>query len=81
MSSRPDPDSSDAPARPGPTLRGVGRAAAFGLAVSALGLLIARGNPFGAVLVMITIGILIRVTAYVLIRRRGNRRPPWWKWL
>jgi hypothetical protein len=31
--------------------------------------------------VMIVIGVLFRLDAYVLIRRRGGERPPWWKWL
>jgi hypothetical protein len=31
--------------------------------------------------VMVVIGILFRLHAYSLIRRRGDERPPWWKWL
>lgn len=31
--------------------------------------------------VTVTIGVLFRVYAYLLIRRRGAERPPWWKWL
>jgi hypothetical protein len=81
VTGRPEPDRPDAPARTKPTLRGAFRAAAFGVVVAAIGLIIGRGNPFWALLAMISIGILIRIGAYVLIRRRGNRRPPWWKWL
>jgi hypothetical protein len=32
-------------------------------------------------IVMIIIGVLFRLYAYLLIRRRGAERPPWWKWL
>lgn len=40
-----------------------------------------RGNLFWMLVVMAIIGLLFRLCAYRLIRRRGEGRPPWWKWL
>jgi hypothetical protein len=56
-------------------------AAGYGVTVALLGLLIGGGDPFRALVVMIVIGILLRIGAYLLIRRGQLERPPWWKWL
>jgi hypothetical protein len=81
VNNQPEPDRPRPTTRRRPTGRGIGFAAAYGVIVAALGLLIARGNPFWAVVVMIIIGAVFRVGAYLLIRRHGRERTPWWKWL
>jgi uncharacterized membrane protein (DUF106 family) len=68
--------------RPGrPTRRGFVFAAAYGAVVATVAFLVAGGNPFWMLAVMVIIGVLFRLYTYVLIRRRGMERPPWWKWL
>ena len=68
--------------RPGRTTRrGLVFAAAYGAVVATVAYLVAGGNPFRMLAVMIAIGALVRLYAYVLIRRRGAEPPPWWKWL
>jgi hypothetical protein len=79
MSTEPEPP--ERPTRPGPTRRGAAFAAAYGVVVATIGYVVAQGNLLGAVLVMVAIGILLRILAIVIVRRRGGRRPPWWKWL
>lgn len=83
VTSEPDPTEPD-PSEPKasrPTWRGRAFAAAYGAIVAALGYVIGRGNLFWALVVMIVIGVLFRLYAYLLIRHRGTERPPWWKWL
>jgi 4-hydroxybenzoate polyprenyltransferase len=67
--------------RPRWTWRGAAFAAAYGAIVATLGYVIGRGNLFWALVVMVIIGVLFRLYAYHRIRRRGDQRPPWWKWL
>lgn len=64
-----------------PNGRGLLFAALYGAIVAVLGYTIAQGNLLIALLVMIIIGLLFRLTAYFVIRRRGGERPRWWKWL
>jgi hypothetical protein len=69
------------PQRKRPTRRGLAFAAVYGMVVTTIAYAIARGNPFWMLVVMIIIGIAFRLCAYRLIRRRGDERPPWWRWL
>lgn len=73
-----DPDPT---ARPKPTRRGLALAAAYGAIVATVAYVVGGGNPFSMLVVMIVIGVLFRLYAYRLIRRRGDERPPWWKWM
>ena len=66
---------------PRPTWRGIAFASAYGAIAATIAYLIAQGNPFRILVVMIAIGILFRLYAYLLIRRRSHDQPPWWKWL
>jgi|GEM_PF-5884109 len=68
-------------ARPKPSRRMLAFAAVYGAVVATVAYLIAGGNPFWMLVVMVVIGVLFRLYAYRLIRRRGDERPPWWKWL
>ena len=68
-------------ARSKPSARGLLFAALYGAVVASVALVIARGNLFWMLIVMIIIGIAFRLYAYRLIRRRGQDRPPWWKWV
>jgi hypothetical protein len=68
-------------ARPKPSGRTLAFAAVYGAVVATIAYLVAGGNPFLMFIVMIIIGVLFRLYAYRLIRRRGAERPPWWKWL
>jgi hypothetical protein len=56
-------------------------AAAYGAIVASVAYLVAGGDPFWMLVVMVVIAVLFRLYAYALIRRRGLERPPWWKWL
>jgi len=79
MAGEPDrPGSTD---RPGPTWRGAAFAGAYGAISASLAYVIGRGNLFWMLAVMVIIGLGFRLCAYRLIRRRGDGRPPWWKWL
>jgi hypothetical protein len=64
-----------------PTWQSATFAAAYGAIAASLAYLIAAGNPLWMLAVMIAIGILFRLYAYTLIRRRGQVRPSWRKWL
>jgi RsiW-degrading membrane proteinase PrsW (M82 family) len=64
-----------------PTRHGLVFAAVYGAVVAAVAYLVAGGNPLWMLIVMIVIGVLLRLYAYLVIRRRGAERPPWWKWL
>ncbi|HVM14846.1 MAG TPA: hypothetical protein VM287_11035 [Egibacteraceae bacterium] len=75
------PHDQQRPVPPRPTWRGAAFAAAYGAIAATLAYVIARGSPLGMLAVMIVVGVLFRVYAYSLIRRRGDERPPWWKWL
>lgn len=79
MTTEPAPPSDTARARP--SWRGAAFAAAYGMIAATLGYVIGRGNPFWMLVVMVVIGVLFRLWAYLLIRNRGADRPPWWKWL
>lgn len=68
-------------ARPKPSRRMLVFAAIYGAVVATIAYLVAGGNPFWMLVVMVVIGVLFRLYAYRLIRRRGDERPPWWKWL
>ena len=67
--------------RPRPTWRGAAFAAAYGAIVATIGYVIGRGDLVVALLVMVAIGVLFRVWAYLRLRRAGHERPPGWKWL
>lgn len=69
------------PQRRRPTRKGLAFAAVYGMVVATIAYLVGRGNPFWMLVVMIIIGIGFRLYAYRLIRRRGDARPPWWRWL
>lgn len=56
-------------------------AAIYGAVAATLGLIVGRGNPFWALVVMIVLGGLFRLWASIVIRRRGHERPKWWRWL
>lgn len=77
----PDPERDPGSDRRPTTWRGAGFAAAYGAIVASVAYLIAGGNPLWMLAVMVAIGIGFRFYAYRLIRRRGQERPPWWKWL
>ena len=81
MNSPPETHNPDPPTPSRPTWRGVAYASAYGAIAATLGLLIGQGNLFWALIVMIAIGIIVRLTTYLLIRRRAGEHPPWWKWL
>lgn len=53
----------------------------YGAIVATVAYVVAGGNPFWMLVVMVIIGVLFRLYAYRLIRQRGSERPPWWKWL
>jgi len=53
----------------------------YGAIAATLALVFAQGNLFWMIIVMVVIGLLFRLYAYRLIRRRGANRPRWWKWL
>ena len=76
MNTEPEPDT-----RPRPTRRGFMFAAVYGAVVATIAYVVGGGNPFWMLVVMIVIGVVFRLYAYRLIRRRGEARPPWWKWL
>jgi hypothetical protein len=67
--------------RPKASWRGVAFASAYGAIAATIAYLLSGGNPIVMLAIMVVIGILVRVYAYRLIRRRGAKRPPWWKWL
>ena len=67
--------------RPKPSGRMLAFAAVYGAVVATVAYLVAGGNPFWMLVVMVIIGVLFRLYAYRLIRRRGHDRPLWWKWL
>ena len=71
----------DQPDERGRRRRGLVFAAVYGAVVASVAYLVAGGNPFWMLGIMIIIGALFRLYAYLLIRRRGSERPPWWKWL
>jgi hypothetical protein len=71
----------DQPDRRQPTRRGLAFAAVYGAVAAAVAYMVAGGNPLWTLIVMIVIGVLFRLYAYLLIRRRRAERPPWWKWL
>jgi len=79
MASEPDVPPSTTPPRP--TLRGAAMAGAYGAVVASLAYVIGRGNPLWMLVVMIVIGVAFRLCAYRLVRRRSQKRPPWWRWL
>jgi hypothetical protein len=56
-------------------------AAVYGAVVATIVYLVGGGNPFWMLVVMVVTGVLFRLYAYRLVRRRGDERPPWWKWL
>lgn len=64
-----------------PSWRGAMFAAAYGAIAASIAYVIGRGNPFTMLVVMVVIGVLFRLYAFSIIRRRGSERPPWWKWL
>jgi Flp pilus assembly protein TadB len=64
-----------------PSRRMLAFAAVYGAVVATVAHVVAGSNPFWMLVVMIIIGVLFRLYAYRLIRRRGAERPPWWKWL
>jgi hypothetical protein len=67
--------------RPKPAWRGAAFAAAFGAITASIAYVVSRGNLVAMLAVMVAIGILFRLYAYILIRRGGTERPPWWRWL
>lgn len=67
--------------RPKPNRRTLVFAAVYGAVVASVAYLVAGGNPLWMLIVMVVVGVFFRLYAYSLIRRRGDERPPWWKWL
>ena len=76
MNTEPEPET-----RAMPTRRGLMFAAVYGAVVATVAYLVGRGNPLWMLVVMVVIGVLFRLYAYRRIHRRGDERPPWWKWL
>ena len=76
-----EPHDQDGPAPYRLTWQSATFAAAYGAIAASLTYLITAGNPLWMLAVMIAIGILFRLYAYTLIRRRRQPCPPWWKWL
>ena len=74
---------SERPQHPGPraTRRGLAFAAAYGAIVATVAYVVAGGNPFGMLVVIVVIGGLFRLYAYRRTRQRRDDRPLWWKWL
>lgn len=73
-------DTSDETGRPA-SWRGAAFAAAYGAITAAVAYLLGRGNPVSMVAIFIVIGVAVRLYAARQIRRRGDARPPWWRWL
>ena len=58
------------PRHPRTTRRALTFAAAYGAIVAAVSYVVAGGNPFWMLAVMVLIGVLFRLYAHLLIRRR-----------
>lgn len=63
------------------TRRGLAFAAGDGAIVATVAHVVAGGNPFWMLVMMVTIGVLFRLYAYRMIRQCDDERPPWWNWL
>jgi uncharacterized membrane protein YfcA len=64
-----------------PSWRGAALAAAYGAIAAVLAYVVGRGNPVAMVAIFIVLGVAVRLYAARQTRRRGEERPPWWRWL